>query len=113
MATVTITPTWRRAMERAMREGLKATRCVDGTYRVPSASRRGTTHTVILDDAGRIIHCTGCKGWEQGGRERPCKHAGSVAIARAFERGDHLITPAPSIESRFRRGQMFRTGVGA
>jgi hypothetical protein len=41
------------------------------------------------------------KGWETGGRQRPCKHAGAVAIGRAYLMGAHVVptreeTPAES-----------------
>lgn len=54
-------------------QGLKPTKTVDGTYRVRSVSKPGTFHTVVLDDAGRILRCSQCKGWEQGkGPGRQC-----------------------------------------
>lgn len=80
-------PNWTKAMQRAIDQGLKATKTVDGTYRVRSVSKPGTFHTVILDDAGHILHCSDCKGWERGGRQHPCKHAGAVALARAYLSG--------------------------
>lgn len=90
---MTITPTvnWTKAMQRAIDEGLKPTRCVDGTYRVRSVSKPGAYHTVVLDDAGHIIHCTDCKGWEHGGRLHPCKHAAAVALAVSYLMGASII----------------------
>lgn len=113
MRTVTVTPTWQRSMERALREGLKATKTVAGTYRVRSISHPGTLHTVTLDTAGRIVDCSDCKGWIHGGRANPCKHAGAVALARAYECGAHLIPVPPVnvaahvIDAPTRRGQLW------
>jgi hypothetical protein len=117
---MTITPTspWERAIRRALRERLKATLRADGTFRVASVSKPGTFHTVRLDECGRIIHCSECKGWENGGRERPCKHAGAVALAIAALKGATLqspaVTPADLGVADFRPGKsnLFRT-VGA
>jgi hypothetical protein len=114
--TITVSGNWKRAMERAFHEGLKATRRVDGSYTVPSVSRPGTTHRLIVDTAGQISGCSDCKGWDQGGRDNPCKHAGAVALARACECGAHLAierqAPVPVIESLHRgKSQLFRTGA--
>ena len=81
--TITVPQNWQRAMARARREGLKATKRTDGTYRVRSVSRPGAFHIVSLDERGRIVHCSDCLGWANGERQRPCKHAGAVAVARA------------------------------
>lgn len=107
--TITVNRTWQRAIQRAMREGLKATRCVDGTYRVRSVSHPGTHHIVTMDDAGRIDHCTDCLGWENGGRQRPCKHAGAVALAIIYLAGAHVALEADTcIESHTSRSQLYQ-----
>jgi len=113
-STVTVTPTWQAAMQRALRDHLKATRQVDGTYRVPSVSQPGKWHIVSLDKAGHIIDCSDCKGWENGGRERPCKHAGAVALGRAYETGAHLVIARRRVENlpvqtRTTRSQLYRS----
>lgn len=109
--TFTPTTSWQRAMKRAIREGLKATRRVDGTYRVASISAPTTSHTVLVDDAGRIIHCSDCKGWENGGRLRPCKHAGAVAVALTFLGGHSIAIERtdPPMESYSTKRQLFRS----
>jgi hypothetical protein len=89
--TITISGNWKRAIERAMRDGLKPTKRTDGTCRVRSTSRPGIVHTVSLDGSGHIVDCSDCPGWEQGGRQRPCKHAGAVALARAYLMGAHIV----------------------
>src|SRR5689334_10885756 len=94
--TITPNPAWTRAMQRALASGYRPTRRVDGSYRVPSKSCPGTVHIVSVDEAGHITHCD-CKGWEQGGRQRPCWHAGAVALARLFLLGAH-ITPQRTLE---------------
>lgn len=110
-ATVPVSPSWQRAMERALREGLKATLQGDGTFRVRSVSEPGKRHIVTLDEAGRIISCSDCKGWERYGRTNPCKHAGAVALARCALSGQ---TPVPArqalpfVPSPYRRGQLYR-----
>jgi len=113
-ATATVTPTspWCRAMQRAIRENVKPTRQTDGTFRVPSVSTPGTNHIVTVNEFGHIIDCSDCQGWQHGGRQRPCKHVASVALAIVFLSGAH-ITPAgtepvsvPSPSSS--RGQIFR-----
>ena len=107
--TITVNRTWQRAIERAMREGLKATKCVDGTYRVRSVSRPGAHHIVTMDSAGRIDHCTDSLGWENGGRQRPCKHAGAVALAIIYLAGAHVNLEADTcIESRTTRAQLYQ-----
>lgn len=116
--TITVTPGWQRAMERAQREGLKATLTVDGTFRVRSVSKPGTFHTVSLDEHGHIAHCSDCKGWENGGRQRPCKHAGAAAIGRAYLTGVELVPakdeePMPVASFRPARAQIFRAEAGA
>jgi SWIM zinc finger len=92
---MTITPTapWERAMRRAHAARIKPTKRANGTYTVPSTSKPGTLHTLMLDEAGRIALCD-CKGWQAGGRGRPCIHAGAVALALTFTRG-HSIAVAP------------------
>jgi hypothetical protein len=105
-------------MERAMREGLKATKRVDGSFRVPSVSEPGKVHIVTLDEAGHIVDCSDCKGWERYGRSNPCKHAGAVAIGLAYLQGAHIVSTtymAPSvIESSCRgRSQVLTTEAGA
>lgn len=111
---MTITPTspWCRAMQRAIREGVKPTRQTDGTFRVRSVSRPGKCHIVSVDGAGHIVECSDCPGWKSGGRQRPCKHAGSVALAIVFLKGAN-ITPArtepmPVPSPSCSRGQLFR-----
>lgn len=107
--TITLNQTWQRAIERAMREGLKATRCVDGTYRVRSVSHPGSQHIVTMNDAGHIDHCSDCLGWENGGRQRPCKHAGAVALAIIYLQGAHVNLEAETdIESRTTRSQPYQ-----
>jgi len=108
--TITVNRTWQRAIQRAIREGLKATRCIDGTYRVRSVSHPGTHHIVTMDNAGRIDHCTDCLGWENGGRQRPCKHAGAVALAGANVtlEADPWNVPETDIQSNTTRSQLFR-----
>jgi SWIM zinc finger len=106
--TITPTPTWTRAMARATRESVKPTRRVDGTYRVPSVSHPGTFHTVLLDDAGKIIHCD-CLGFEHGGRQRPCKHAGAVALAISFLGGHSIAIEREMDTAPTTRHQIFRT----
>jgi SWIM zinc finger len=105
--TITPTPTWTRSMERAMREEVKPTRCVDGTYRVPSVSHPGTFHTVLLDDAGHIIHCD-CLGFAHGGRQRPCKHAGAVALAISFLGGHSFVIEREMDTVATTKRQLFR-----
>lgn len=107
-ATLQVPAHWEKAMTRAISEGLKATRRVDGTYRVPSVSAPGTVHTVTLDARGQIASCD-CLGWTHGGRQHPCKHAGACAIARAAEQGITLqssaaveVAPRPSATQMFR-----------
>ncbi len=112
---MTITPTspWCRAMQRARREGLKPTRQTDGTYRVRSTSRSGVFHVVRVDGAGHIIDCSDCPGWARGGRQRPCKHAGTTALAIVFLAGAHITPartePVPVQSPNCSRGQIFRT----
>ncbi len=115
MTTATVTPTsaWCRAMQRAIRENVKPTKQTDGTYRVRSISRPGVNHIVTVDQAGRIVDCSDCKGWANGGRQRPCKHAGATALAIVYlsgasiipTRSDPLPVPSPSRSC----GQIFRT----
>lgn len=88
--TITVTPAWQRAMQRALADDQKPTLRTDGTYRVPSKSSPGAFHTVRLDAHGHIIHCD-CKGWERYGRSNPCRHAGAVALARSYMMGAHLL----------------------
>lgn len=126
--TITVTRNWQRAIERALREGLKATKTAGtvGPYRVRSVSHPGTLHTVTLDTAGHIVSCSDCPGWNRYGRRNPCKHAGAVALARAFECGAHLVpasVPGPDdpgyrvhvaayvIDCPTTRGQLFPAGV--
>lgn len=112
--TITVTGPWRRAMERALRDGLKPTKRADGTYRVRSTSRPDCVHIVTLDQHGHIASCSDCPGWENGGRERPCKHAGSVALARAYELGAHLRIDrddAGVVVARTTRSQIYRAEV--
>jgi len=113
--TATIHPTsaWCRAMQRARREHVKPTKQADGAFRVRSVSRPGTFHIVTVDGSGHIVNCSDCPGWKQGGRRRPCKHAGATALAIAFLAGAHIVpatsepgpVPSPSVS----RGQFFRT----
>ena len=111
--TITVSGNWKRAMERSLREGLKATKRVDGTYRVPSVSEPGKQHIVTLDAAGHIIGCSDCLGWERYGRRSPCKHAGSVAIARAYLLGAHLVVKSPIVETSSRgKSQLFPQEAG-
>ena len=112
--TITVSGNWKRALERALRQGLKATKRVDGTYRVPSVSEPGKFHILTLDPAGHIAGCSECLGWERYGRGNPCKHAGAVAIARAFELGAHLVVRSTTVESSYRgKSHVFRQEVGA
>jgi hypothetical protein len=106
--TITPTPTWIRAMERAQRESVKPTRLLDGTYRVPSVSTPGTFHTVIVDGAGHITHCSNCKGWEHGQRTHPCKHAGAVALAISFLAGHSIAVEREMDTAATTRAQLFR-----
>lgn len=115
MTTATVTPNaaWTRAMQRAVDQRLKPTRQTDGTYRVRSTSRPGVNHIVTVDPTGRIVDCSDCKGWANGGRQRPCKHAGATALAIVYlsgasiipTRDDPMPVPSPSVS----RGQLFRT----
>jgi hypothetical protein len=89
------TSPWEKAMRRAIAAGMKATKRGDGTFRVPSQSAPGTTHTVELDQCGRIAQCD-CKGWARFGRKNPCKHAGAVAIALSALSGNTLEAPKPA-----------------
>lgn len=91
--TITVSPTWQQAMERALADKQKAHLHTDGTFTVPSKSCPGAFHTVLVDEAGHITHCT-CRGWERYGRSNPCRHAGAVALARAYMMGAHLVPMA-------------------
>jgi hypothetical protein len=113
---MTFTPTanWRRAMERAIRAGLKATRCVDGTYRVPSVSHPGAIHSVIVNDAGHITYCSDCMGWDHGQRAHPCKHAGAVALALTYLGGhsNNVARSEPIMQTAASsKRQLFRAEV--
>jgi len=109
---MTITPTsaWCRAMQRAISEHVKPTKQTDGAFRVHSTSRPGVFHIVSVDASGRIVACSDCPGWAQGGRRRPCKHAGSVAMAIAFMAGAHIVPsasePGPVPSPTRSRGQL-------
>ncbi len=113
MTTITPTSAWCRAMERARRENVKPTKRSDGTYRVRSISRPGAFHIVSVDQAGHIVDCSDCPGWTQGGRQRPCKHAGATALAIVYLSGAHITPsrsePAPVPSPSRSRGQIFRT----
>jgi hypothetical protein len=112
--TITPTPTWEKAIRRAIARGLKATLRADGTFRVASVSTPGTFHTVKLNAAGRIIECD-CKGWTRYGRTNPCQHSGAVAVALVALKGRSLETASvPAVDlgvTDFRPGksQLFRT----
>jgi len=69
----------RNAISRALARGGAAAvaRVRFGVYRVASASRPGTVHTVSVDDQGRY-RCD-C---EAGVNERACWHAAAVFIAK-------------------------------
>ena len=69
----------RNAIARALARGGAAAveRVRYGRYRVASASRPGTTHTVCVDAQGRY-RCD-C---EAGVNEKPCWHAAAVFIAK-------------------------------
>jgi hypothetical protein len=86
IAPEAISPGFRKAMIRAQDLGLKPTKTSDGRYRVVSRSGKDP-HYVTVDESGQIDHCSNCKGWQFGGRERPCVHAGAVACARLHECG--------------------------
>jgi len=112
-AAVTPNAAWTRAMQRAHDQRVKPTRRTDGTFRVRSTSRPGTFHIVSVDAAGHIVDCSDCPGWANGGRQRPCKHAGATALAMLFLMGAHITpsrsdpmpVPSPSVSP----GQFFRT----
>lgn len=113
---MTITPDrhWTRAMHRAINEGLKPTRQVDGSYRVRSTSHPGMFHVVTLDEAGHITHCGDCLGWERGGRQHPCKHAAAVALAVSYLLGAHIAPRRETdrvVYSDHSRRQIFREEV--
>ncbi len=107
--TITPSPTWTKAMQRAIREDLKPTRRVDGAFRVCSISHPGTVHIVTLDGAGHIADCSDCLGWVHGGRAHPCKHAGATALGIAFLEG-HSIIPASddAIYTNHSRQRLYR-----
>lgn len=110
--TINPTPAWQRAIHRALGHRVKPTLLADGTFRVPSASRTVPFHIVSRDKSGQIAHCSDCKGWAQGGRERPCWHAGACALAIAYLKGDHfLISTEEGTVKDFRPRGSFRTRV--
>src|SRR5947209_4506777 len=103
---------WERAMARATAEHLRAERINATTYAVRSVSKATCDkHLVHLSPAGRIIKCDQCPGWDHGGRERPCMHAGAVAkrLLREQHHNGHRVEVEPVIESRVPRGQFYRT----
>ncbi len=110
MTTITPTSPWCRAMERAIRENVKPTKRTDGSFRVRSVSRPGVAHIVSVDESGHITECSDCQGWAHGGRQRPCKHAASVALAILSLMGANIATtePAPAPSPSCSRGQIFR-----
>ena len=84
----------RRAISRALARGGAAAvvRVRYGLYRVGSASRPGTVHTVSVDQRGRY-RCD-C---EAGGAGRACWHAAAVFVAKvehASKGGARVTGPA-------------------
>ena len=79
----------RNAISRALARGGAAAvaRVRYGVYRVASASRLGTAHTVRVDAQGRY-RCD-C---EAGVNEKPCWHAAAVFIAKIEHAGGARVT---------------------
>lgn len=86
----------RNAISRALGRGGAAAveRVRYGLYRVGSASRPGTAHTVRVDERGRY-RCD-C---EAGLAGRPCWHAGAVYIAKVERGGGRVTGPAAPFPS--------------
>jgi hypothetical protein len=79
----------RNAISRALTRGGAAAvaRVRYGVYRVASASRPGTAHTVSVDSRGRY-RC----GCEAGVVERACWHAAAVFIAKVEHASGARVT---------------------
>jgi hypothetical protein len=86
-----LTGSERGAIGRALARGGAAAveRVRYGLYRVASASRPGTAHTVSVDAAGRY-HCD-C---EAGVAGRVCWHAAAVFVAKVEAQGVRVTGPA-------------------
>jgi hypothetical protein len=84
----------RSAISRALaRGGAAAVRRVRyGLYRVGSASRLGTVHTVCTDHGEWRCTC------EAGFAGRPCWHVGAVYIAKVEAKGARVTGPVTGEE---------------
>ena len=70
-----------------------------GFYRVASASRPGTVHTVSVDDQGRGAPVYRCD-CEAGAHEQPCWHAAAVFVARVENATGARVTGAAAAAAR-------------
>ncbi len=91
----------RRAISRALARGGAAAveRVRYGFYRVGSASRPGTVHTVSVDDQGRGAPVYRCD-CEAGPHELPCWHAAAVFVARVENATGARVTGAAAVGAR-------------
>ena len=111
MTTQTLPQAWQKAIARAEAEQLQALPLADGSYAVPSTKYAlGSFHIVRLE-AGKIVECTNCPGWENGGRQRPCKHVGCVARLILSEL--HEARDLGVIVSQTTKSQVYQSEAGA